>query len=82
MLNTRLNSFAELPYTEQGPSYSMYRLLGSTIAEVMGDAFNRWVVEQVIDIEGPGALELLSKALKDLLPQQSPDNNETAQISP
>ena len=52
-LNQRGNEYAELNYTEEGPSYPFMRHLGYEIQQVMGDSQeNRWVIDQVMDRDG------------------------------
>ena len=52
-LNQRGTEYAELNYTEEGPSYPFMRHLGYEIQQVMGDSQeNRWVIDQVMDRDG------------------------------
>ncbi|MCB1787686.1 MAG: hypothetical protein H6955_04975 [Chromatiaceae bacterium] len=52
-LNERGTEYAELNYTEQGPSYPFMRHLGFEIQQVMGESQeNRWVIDQVMDRDG------------------------------
>ena len=52
-LNTRGAEYAELNYTEDGPSYPLMRHLGYEIQQIMGESQeNRWVIDQVMDRDG------------------------------
>ena len=66
-LNSRFSEYAECPYDEEGPSYEFKRLLGHCISNVMADTDNRWVVEQIMDIELPKTLKNLQRLFKDVL---------------
>lgn len=69
MLNRRAAEYSEYEYSpETGPSYSFMHCFGSKVQDVMGDEHhdNKWVIDQIMDIDGPDALEKTSKALKQL----------------
>jgi len=65
-LNSRFSEYAECPYDDE-PSYEFKRLLGHCISNVMADTDNRWVVEQIMDIELPKTLKNLQRLFKDVL---------------
>jgi len=66
-LNSRFSEYAECPYSDEGPSYEFKRLLGHSISNVMADTDNKWVVEQIMDIELPKTLKNLQRLFKDVL---------------
>lgn len=67
-LNRRSAEYAELNFTDEGPSYPFLRHLGHEIQTVMGDREeNRWVIDQVMDKDGWEVYKKLSRALRDLL---------------
>ena len=52
-LNRRGDEYAELNYTQDGPSYPLMRHLGYEIQQIMGESQeNRWVIDQVMDKDG------------------------------
>lgn len=52
-LNGRAAEYAELNFTDEGPSYPFMRLLGYEIQRIMGEGDqNRWVIDQVMDRDG------------------------------
>ena len=67
-LNERMSDYAEFNYDEEnGPSYSSYRYFGERVMAAMGPAFtNRWVIDQIMDIQGPEAYEKFRKAMLEL----------------
>lgn len=67
VLNTRLNDYAEFDGGAGGPSYSALRYFGERVAAVMSQADNKWVLEQVIDIEAPEALRVVKKAVTSVM---------------
>ena len=67
-LNERSREYAEYELTEDGPSYPFYRHLGFEIQRIMGSAGeNRWVIDQVMDRDGPDVWKQISRMVRDLL---------------
>lgn len=66
-LNDRLGNYAECSFTEEGPGYDFNRYLGQKVAEVMAAGEDKWVVEQVMDIEAPGMAEKIRPMVRDVL---------------
>ncbi len=67
-LNQRAAEYSELPFDAQGPGYAFYRHLGSEIQGLMGHAGeNRWVIDQVMDVDGPQVYKQLTRIVRDLL---------------
>lgn len=69
MLNRRSAEYAEFEFSaEDGPGYNFMHCFGSKILEVLGDEHhdNKWVIDQIIDIDGPEAVEKATAALQQL----------------
>jgi hypothetical protein len=49
------------------PGYAFRRFFGENVRAVMGAKDNKWITDQVMDLEVPEALTPLNKALGDLL---------------
>lgn len=66
-LNETANGLAGLSFLETAPGYDMYRMLGSRILGIMGDSqTNKWVIDQVMDIDGPTAYEIFYQSFVKL----------------
>ena len=66
-LNQRSADYAELGYTQDGLSYPFLRHLGYEIQGIMGrEEENRWVIDQVMDRDGPEVAGQLKRAVLDL----------------
>jgi hypothetical protein len=73
LLNERMNEYSDCNYTEQdGPSFSMRRIAGNHVRDVMGDKDNKWIPDYVIDSEIPKHLLAIKRVFKG----QSPSLNE------
>lgn len=67
-INARYDQYAECGYTDdKGPSYEMTRGLAQKISETMQVTDDRWVLEQVMDIEAPDAVKILRRLVQDVM---------------
>ena len=72
LLNARMNEYSECSYTtEDGPSFSMRRIAGNYVRDVMGDKDNKWIPDYVIDSEIPKMLLALKRVFKGQSPSLS-----------
>ena len=55
-----------MPFTEEGPGFAYLRLLGDRVAAVMGPKDNRWIMDQMMAIEAPDAIQTLRRVMRDL----------------
>jgi len=69
MLNVRGEGYAECGFSpEEGASYGFLHYFGTCVQKVMGEDHhaNKWVIDQVMEIDGPDAVEKAVKAVEDL----------------
>jgi len=67
LLNRRFGEYSTLSYVDEKPGYEVMRFLGHTVLDLLGeDQTNRWVIDQVIDIDGPEIVEQNIKSLNRL----------------
>ncbi len=66
-LNDRLGNYAECSFGNDGPGYDFNRYLGQKVAEVMAASDDKWVLEQVMDIEAPEMAEKIRPVVKGVL---------------
>ena len=67
LLNERAADYAEFSMADDGPGYAFRRYFGENVRAVLGAKDNKWVTDQVMDVEVPETLKPLNKALRDLL---------------
>ncbi len=66
-LNERGGEYAEFGFTDEGPTYPFYRHLGWLMQQIMGESQeNRWVIDQVMDKDGPYVAREIEKAMLNL----------------
>lgn len=67
-LNDRLSNYAECGFDEEeGPAYDFKRYLAQSVAEIMSVSDDKWVLEQVMDIEAPELVERIRPVVSDVL---------------
>lgn len=76
LLNERLAGYATLSFEETKPGFDSLRYLGSKVLEVLGDdQTNRWVLDQIVAVEGPEVAEKIGKSVLNLLSVPKDDGN-------
>jgi hypothetical protein len=64
LINERSNDYAAFSYGEEGPSYHFLRYFGERVGAIMGgDQDNRWVSDQMMEIEAPDVIAKLKKSI-------------------
>lgn len=66
LLNERAADYAEFSFKDNEPGFALRRYFGENVRAVMGEKDNKWITDQVMDIEVPETLKPLRKALGDL----------------
>ena len=66
-LNDRVAEYAQTEFNDSEPGYSCYRCFGAHVQEIMGESqTNRWVIDQIIEVDAPQAVRLLHKTIQAL----------------
>lgn len=81
VMNERLGHYAAFPGGEKEGevSYAALRYLGEKVEEIVKDLNQGWVKEQVIEIEGNGAIKSLMSILPRLMQQDEDSDKEKTQ---
>lgn len=62
-LNAVAAAYSPLTFRDEEPGFDMYRTLGSRIQTIMGvSQTNKWIQDQVMEIDGPEAWEIFAKS--------------------
>ena len=67
LMNDRLANYAECGFKDNQPGYDFTRDLARNVADIMSATDEKWVVEQVMDIEAPTVVEKISRVVTDVL---------------
>ena len=65
-LNQRAGEYAEFDYGSDGPEFAFTRYLGFSMREVMDEKDSNWVVDQMMSVAAPEAVEMVEKTMRDL----------------
>ena len=66
-LNQRAGEYAELSYEENAANFTFLRYLGFCMDEVMDKKDNGWIIDQLMSIEAPEAVEMVEKTFRNLV---------------
>lgn len=67
LLNKRFGVYADFAYHDDRPGYPALRYLGHQVLDIMGDdQVNRWVIDQIVEIDGPELIDQVSKSTRRL----------------
>jgi hypothetical protein len=61
LLNARFEEYAAFEYVRAEPGYPCLRFFATTVSDAMAGSDNKWVVEQMMDIEAPEMVRLVKK---------------------
>ncbi|MBU1690366.1 MAG: hypothetical protein KJ958_16190 [Gammaproteobacteria bacterium] len=67
LLNRRLVDYATFDLIDEKPGFATLRYLGNCIREVMDKRDQPWIIDQIMDIESPEAVETIKKTMQGLL---------------
>ncbi|MDO9112611.1 MAG: hypothetical protein Q7U63_02325 [Polaromonas sp.] len=67
LFNELADHYAEFGFGPDGPDFAFVRYLGHRIEALMPQKDQRWVVDQIMATEVPEAVEMLQRAMRDVL---------------
>jgi len=65
-LNLRAGEYADFNYGSDGPEFAFTRYLAFCMREVMDEKDVEWVIDQMMSIEAPEAVDMVEKTMRDL----------------
>ena len=66
-LNDRCADYAQFEYVDRSPGYACLRYFGHKVADVMAESDNKWVIEQMMEIEAPEMVRLIRKLVDEVV---------------
>ncbi len=67
LLNQRMSEYAGFSYSDGEPGFQLRRRVGEHVQAVMGEKDNKWVPDQVMDIEIPDAMKVFRRVVRGLI---------------
>ena len=65
-LNQRAGEYADFNYGSDGPDFAFTRYLAYCMREVMDEKDVEWVIDQMMSIEAPEAVDMVERTMRDL----------------
>ena len=72
LLNARFGEYAGFEYRDGEPGYPCLRFFAGKVADAMASGDNKWVVEQMMDIEAPEMVRLVRKLVEQAAVAEPP----------
>lgn len=66
-LNRRAGEYAQFEFDPTKPNFSVLRFLGHCLLEIMEERDQPWVIDQIMELEAPQAIETLQKTVDGLI---------------
>lgn len=79
-LNQRAGEYADFNYGSDGPDFAFTRYLAYCMREVMDEKDVEWVIDQMMSIAAPEAVDMVEKAMRDLY-ETGPKQSRRATVS-
>lgn len=67
VLNERFEDYASFEYAGAEPGYACLRFVATKVSDAMAAGDNKWVIEQVMDIELPEMVRLAKKLVEETM---------------
>jgi hypothetical protein len=67
LCNEQADAYAEFGHSPQGPDFGFVRYLGHRIEIIMPAKDQRWVIDQIMAIEAPEALQMVQRGMEGVL---------------
>jgi len=71
-LNRRAGEYADFNYGVDGPEFAFTRYLAFCMREVMDEKDVEWVIDQMMSIEAPEAVDMVEKTMQNLFAKETP----------
>jgi hypothetical protein len=72
LLNARFGEYAAFEYAGAEPGYPCLRFFATKVSDAMASGDNKWVVEQMMDIEAPEMVRLVAKLIEQTVEAGTP----------
>ena len=80
-INERFNEYARGSFEEDKPGYSLLRMFGENVRQIMGDdQTNKWTIDQIMDVDGPMMVEKMRASLMSIIGQPSAEEKAKSSV--
>lgn len=68
IMNARMSEYSEFTFEgDYAPGFQARRAVGENVRKVMGEKDNKWIPDQVLDIEVPDAMKAMKRITRGIL---------------
>jgi hypothetical protein len=79
-LNERAGEYADFSYTEKGPDFAFFRYVAFCMDQVVMDEKDTgWIIDQMMSIEAPEAVDMVEKTFRDLTSSEPRESRKLRQ---
>lgn len=80
-INDRFNQYARGSFEDGKPGYSLLRMFGDNVCQIMGnDQTNKWTIDQIMDVDGPMLVAKMHASLMSIIDQPSPEEKSKSSV--
>ena len=66
-LNERFEDYAQFEYIDRDPGFACLRYFGDKVADAMASSDNKWVLEQMLEVEAPEMVRFIKKLVDEVV---------------
>lgn len=80
-INDRFAKYARGSFSEGQPGYSLLRMFGENVRQIMGDdQTNKWTIDQIMDVDGPTLVDKMASSLNSIIDQPSEEEKKKSSV--
>jgi hypothetical protein len=80
-INDRFNEYSRGSFEDGKPGYSLLRMFGENIRQIMGnDQTNKWTIDQIMDVDGPLLVGKMADSLNSIIGQPSEEEKNKSSV--
>lgn len=80
-INQRFSQYASGKFEDDMPAYSLWRMFGENIRQIMGNnQTNKWTIDQIMDVDGPMLVTRMRDSLNSIIDQPTPEEKAKSSV--
>jgi hypothetical protein len=80
-INDRFNEYSHGSFEDGKPGYSLLRMFGENVRQIMGDdQTNKWTIDQIMDVDGPLLVGKMADSLNSIIGQPSEEEKNKSSV--
>ncbi len=80
-INDRFSEYARGSFEDGKPGYSLLRMFGENVRQIMGDdQTNKWTIDQIMDVDGPLLVGKMADSLNSIIGKPSEEEKNKSSV--